>query len=51
MLNLTNELGKCKPILQEMMLEHFYHCDPDFAKRVAEGIGVAVPASAMATAD
>ncbi|MEZ4625581.1 MAG: catalase [Thermomicrobiales bacterium] len=50
-LNLTSELGKCEPVLQEMMLEHFYHCDADFAKRVAEGIGVAVPASAMATAD
>ncbi|MCC6705864.1 MAG: catalase [Thermomicrobiales bacterium] len=49
--NLVGELKNCKPILQEMMLEHIYKCDAEFGERVAAGIGVSLPASVLAPAD
>jgi hypothetical protein len=33
------------------MLEHIYLCDAEFGQRVADGIGVPLPASVMAPAD
>ena len=49
--NLVGELKNCKPILQEMMLEHIYKCDAEFGERVAAGIGVSLPASVLSPAD
>ncbi len=42
-LNLTDALSQCERHIQERMVEHFTRCDPDFGRRIAEGIGVSVP--------
>lgn len=43
-LNLVNELSGCVPVLQEMMIEHIARCDREFGQRVADGLGLPVPA-------
>jgi catalase len=42
-LNLTDALKQCERHIQERMVGHFTQCDPEFGRRVAEGIGVAAP--------
>ncbi|HEU0165817.1 MAG TPA: catalase [Thermomicrobiales bacterium] len=49
-LNLTNELGKADIRLQEIMLGHITACDAEFGQRVATGLGLPVPAGALAAA-
>jgi catalase len=50
-LNLVDGLSQCEAPIQEKMLEHIYLCDPEFGQRVADGIGVALPAAVMSSAD
>jgi len=38
--NMIDLLGQCDRQVQERMLGHFADCDPDYAARVAEGIGL-----------
>ncbi|MBA2331825.1 MAG: catalase [Actinobacteria bacterium] len=45
-LNLTDLLGQCERQIQERMVEQFSRCDGELGRRVAEGIGVAVPEGA-----
>ena len=42
-LNLTDALSQCVRPVQEAMVTHFHRCDPDFGRRVAEGIGLPAP--------
>jgi catalase len=44
--NMIDLLGQCERQVQERMADHFAHCDADFGRRVAEGIGLPVPAAA-----
>ncbi len=44
--NLTDALSQCDRPIQEAMVAHFTGCDPDYGRRVAEGIGVTVPTAA-----
>jgi catalase len=39
-LNLTTLLGGCDKHIQERMSAHFTKCDPEFGRRVAEGLGI-----------
>jgi catalase len=48
-LNLTDALNQCERHIQERMVEHFTRCDPEFGRRVAEGIGLATSAEPVAT--
>lgn len=41
--NLVTNLKVCPPVIQERMVYHFTQCDPDYGRRVAEGLGIAVP--------
>jgi catalase len=50
-LNLAGALSQCEPIVQEKMLVHIARCDEEFGRRVAEGIGVAVPTELVAAGD
>lgn len=36
--NLVDALKICKPHIQEKMIEHFTNADPDYGRRVAEGL-------------
>jgi len=45
-LNLTTLLTQCEASVQQRMVEQLAHCDADYGRRVADGIGVAVPDSA-----
>jgi catalase len=38
--NLVGELKKCDRDIQERMVGHFTQCDPDYGRRVAEGLGL-----------
>ncbi len=40
--NLVGELKKCPEQIQLRMVWHFHHCDEDYGRRVAQGIGVDV---------
>ena len=42
-LNLTDALSQCVRPVQEAMVSHFHRCDPEFGRRVAEGIGLQAP--------
>ena len=42
--NLVTNLKECNPDIQERMVWHFAQCDPDYGKRVADGLGIPVPA-------
>ncbi len=39
-LNLVAALSQCDRPIQEAMVAHFTRCDPDYGRRVAEGIGL-----------
>jgi catalase len=41
--NLVSNLKGCPLVIQERMVYHFTQCDPDYGRRVAEGIGIAAP--------
>jgi catalase len=41
--NLVTNLKVCPPVIQERMVYHFTLCDPDYGRRVAEGLGIAAP--------
>lgn len=45
-LNLVGGLSQCDRVLQDMMLVHIARCDAEFGQRVADGLGLAVPAGA-----
>ena len=47
-LNLIDLLGQCDPPVQERMVGLLAQCDAEYGRRVAEGIGVAVPEAALA---
>jgi catalase len=47
--NLVDALSQCEKSIQERMVRHFGHCDDEFGRRVAEGIGLDY-ASVIATA-
>ncbi|MBI4494359.1 MAG: catalase [Chloroflexi bacterium] len=38
-LNLVTALQECRRDIQERMLSHFTQCDPDYGRRIAEGLG------------
>jgi catalase len=38
--NLVSALGTCDRIIQEKMVENFRQADPDYGRRVAEGLGL-----------
>jgi catalase len=42
--NLVGALGQCNPDIAERMVDHFTQADPDYGRRVAEGLGLKVPA-------
>jgi catalase len=42
-LNMIDLLGQCEREIQERMLDHFAHCDADYAARVASGLGIQLP--------
>ena len=44
--NMIDLLGQCERQIQERMVDHFARCDPDYGRRVAEGLGLPVPAAA-----
>jgi catalase len=44
-LNLVNTLKPARRHIQERMVWHFAQCDPDYGRRVAEGLGLPVPAA------
>jgi catalase len=39
-LNMITLLGQCDKRIQEKMVWHFGQCDPDYGRRVAEGLGL-----------
>jgi catalase len=40
--NLVGALSECAPVIQERMIRHFTLADPDYGRRVAEGLGRSV---------
>ena len=40
--NLVIALKTCTREIQERMVKHFKQCDPDYGRRVAEGIGLTI---------
>src|SRR3712207_4949029 len=38
--NLVSDLKQCPEHIQLRMIWHFWHCDPDYGTRVAQGVGV-----------
>ena len=40
--NLVGHLGNADKNIQERQVKIFYKCDPEYGKRVAEGLGVVV---------
>ena len=49
-LNLVDALGTCNRDIQERMVSHFAQADAEYGRRVAEGLGLATPATADAVA-
>ena len=39
--NLVDALKICKPVIQQKMIEYFTNADPDYGRRVAEGLAAA----------
>jgi catalase len=37
--NLVGALSECAPVIQDRMIRHFTLADPDYGRRVAEGLG------------
>ncbi len=48
--NLVTNLKKCNKDIQERMVYHLTQCDSDYGRRVAAGIGIAVPDPATTSA-
>ncbi len=44
--NLVAALSECAPVIQERMIRHFTLADPDYGRRVAEGLGRTVTSEA-----
>ncbi len=44
--NLVGALSECAPVIQERMIRHFTLADPDYGRRVAEGLGLTVSSAA-----
>lgn len=38
--NITGDLKQCPENIQLRMVWHFWHCDPDYGQRLADGVGV-----------
>ncbi len=38
--NLVDDMKACPESIQLRMVWHFWHCDPDYGRRVAEGAGI-----------
>lgn len=38
--NITGNLKQCPEHIQLRMVWHFWHCDADYGRRLAEGVGV-----------
>jgi catalase len=38
--NITGDLKQCPENIQLRMIWHFWHCDPDYGQRLADGVGV-----------
>ena len=49
-MNLVDALSQCDHDIQERMVGHFALCDADYGRRVAAGLGVALPAAAVSAA-
>jgi len=47
-LDMIDLLGQCEQEIQERMLDHFARCDPDYGRRVADGLGRPAPAGQQA---
>ena len=43
--NMIDQLGQCEPQIQERMIGLLTHCDTDYGRRIAEGVGLAKPAA------
>jgi len=41
--NLVTHIEVCPSAIQERMVYHFTQADPDYGRRVAEGLGIAAP--------
>ena len=48
--NMIDLLGQCEQQIQERMIDHFAKCDPEYGRRVAEGLGLPVTEAAEAIA-
>jgi catalase len=44
--NLVGALSECAPVIQEKMIRHFTLADPDYGRRVAEGLGRSLSSAA-----
>jgi catalase len=44
--NLVGALSECAPVIQDKMIRHFTLADPDYGRRVAEGLGRSVSSAA-----
>jgi catalase len=38
--NITGDLKQCPENIQLRMIWHFWHCDPDYGQRLADGVGI-----------
>jgi catalase len=47
-LNLVTNLEQCNREIQDRMVAHFSQCDPEYGARVAQGLGIEVPANSAA---
>jgi len=45
--NLVDLLKQCNKDIQERMVHHLTQCDADYGRRVAEGIGIAMPQASL----
>jgi catalase len=45
--NLVDLLKQCNKDIQERMVHHLTQCDADYGRRVAEGIGIALPQASL----
>ncbi|HZI19821.1 MAG TPA: catalase [Pyrinomonadaceae bacterium] len=48
--NLVDALSQCDRGIQDRMVSHLSQCDEEYGRRVAEGLGIAVPQTAAGTA-
>jgi catalase len=47
-MNLVGALSECEPVIREKMVSHFTQADPEYGRRVAEGLGMAAPSKQAA---